>query len=105
MVTNVSIFPAGRSAADQARVNRPILEDLGCEIVALVDDTLGLVSPFDGVPLLLGLEELCRWLQSEDISGLGFVIAIGNPYGHVRSALHDQMTDIPMVKSNFLGRN
>ena len=78
-------------AADQARVNRPILEDSGCEIVALVDDTPGLVSPFEGVRLLHGWDGFCNWLRGEDISQLGFVIAIGNPYGHIRCALHDRM--------------
>jgi len=91
-------------ASDQARVNRPILEDLGCEIVALVDDTPGFVSPFEGIPLFLGWEGFCRWLGSENPSKLGFVIAIGNPYGHVRCTLHDRMIEIGLKAVSFADR-
>lgn len=88
-------------AADQARVNRPILEEAGCEIVALVDDTPHLVSPFAGIPILCGWKNLCDWLQGKDTSDLGFVVAIGNPYGHVRCALHDQMVAIGLIPVSF----
>ena len=91
-------------AADQARVNRPILEDLGCVIVALIDDTPGLRSPFAGVPLLFGWEGFAAWLRNEDPSALGFVIAIGQPYGHVRCALHDRMVDAGVAPVSFADR-
>jgi sugar O-acyltransferase (sialic acid O-acetyltransferase NeuD family) len=91
-------------AADQARVNRPILEDLGCEIVALVDDTPRLCSPFPGVPLLFGWNGFATWLRNEDPSALGFVIAIGQPYGHVRCSLHDRMVEAGVIPISFADR-
>ncbi len=75
-------------AADQARVNRYILAELGCEVVALVDDTPNMSSPFLDVPIFSGWSEFEPWLRSEEPGTLGFVIAIGNPYGHVRCRLH-----------------
>jgi sugar O-acyltransferase (sialic acid O-acetyltransferase NeuD family) len=101
-----TILPARKrivmyGAADQARVNRPILEDTGCEIAVLVDDTPGLASPFAGIPLVEGWQGLRRWLEGQDVSELGFVIAIGNPYGHVRCALHKRLIDAGMMPVSF----
>jgi len=78
-------------AADQARVNRHILAELGCEIVALIDDSQDLSSPFPSVPLFNGWTAFEPWLRDRDAGTLGFVIAIGNPYGHVRCRLQDLM--------------
>jgi len=76
-------------AADQARVNVPILRELGCELVALVDDTPGLHSPIPAVPFFRGWAELQPWLKQQDKDTLGFIVAIGNPYGHARCRIHD----------------
>ena len=68
---------------DQGRVNMPILRDLGCDVIAIVDDTPDMKSAFPDIPLLFGWTGLSSWLagvQPEEISQLGFVIAIGNPY-------------------------
>jgi sugar O-acyltransferase (sialic acid O-acetyltransferase NeuD family) len=88
-------------AADQGRVNAPILRALGCEIAALVDDTVGMASPFDCVPLLAGWAGLESWLASQAMEELGFVIAIGNPYGHVRTRLHDKLVARGLASISF----
>jgi sugar O-acyltransferase (sialic acid O-acetyltransferase NeuD family) len=88
-------------AADQARVDRPILEDLGARVVVLVDDTPGLTSPFPKVPIAFGWDGFSRWLSTDNASKLGFVIAIGNPYGHVRCALHDKLVRAGLVPVSF----
>jgi sugar O-acyltransferase (sialic acid O-acetyltransferase NeuD family) len=88
-------------AADQGRVNAPILRALGCEIVALVDDTKGMVSPFAGVPLLEGWAGLETWMASQMMTDLGFVIAIGNPYGHIRNRLHDKLAARGLTAVSF----
>lgn len=75
-------------ASDQCRVNYPILKQLGCQIEALIDDTPDKYSPFDGVPIYVGTQGLDTLLQAFKISGLGFVVAIGNPFGHMRVKLH-----------------
>jgi sugar O-acyltransferase (sialic acid O-acetyltransferase NeuD family) len=88
-------------AADQGRVNAPILRALGCEIVALVDDTKGMTAPFAGVPLLTSWAGLEPWLGTQAPAELGFVIAIGNPYGHVRTRLHDQLVKRGLTPVSF----
>jgi len=79
-------------AADQARINVHILRELGCDLVALVDDAPDRVSPFPALPLLRGWTELQPWLRHQDAASLGFVVAIGNPYGHMRCRIHDLLT-------------
>lgn len=74
---------------DQGRVNRPILEALGTRVAAIIDDTPNLIPPFDDIELLRGYEGLENWTRGRDASKIGFVIAIGNPYGHVRLKLHN----------------
>ena len=71
-------------ASDQCRVNYPILKQLGYQIEALIDDTANKRSPFDDVPIYVGEQGLDAFLQATEIGGLGFVVAIGNPYGHVK---------------------
>lgn len=73
-------------AGDQGRVNRAILEEQGIELIALVDDTPDLKSPIHKVPLILG-KDFERWLATQTSRDFGFIIAIGNPYGHVRMKL------------------
>jgi sugar O-acyltransferase (sialic acid O-acetyltransferase NeuD family) len=75
-------------ASDQCRVDYPILRQLGCQIEALIDDTPDKRSPFEEVPIYLGEQGLDAFLQASKIGSLGFVVAIGNPYGHVRMKLH-----------------
>lgn len=75
-------------ASDQCRVNYPILKQLGCQVEAFVDDTPGKPTPFSDVPIYLGSEGLDAFLAASTIANLGFVVAIGNPFGQVRTKLH-----------------
>lgn len=88
-------------AGDQGRVNCPILETLGCELVTLVDDTPGLTPPFANVPLLRGQAEFEQWLGSQGGARFGFVVAIGNPYGDVRCRLHDVLCGLGLEPISF----
>ena len=87
--------------SDQGRVNYHILKSLDCRVVALVDDTANLVSPIEGIPLLHGWEGLERWIVGKEISSFGFVVAIGNPWGHVRCVLHDKLTQLGLPPVSF----
>jgi sugar O-acyltransferase (sialic acid O-acetyltransferase NeuD family) len=71
----------------QAIVDRPILEDSGHRIVAVFDDTPGIMSPFTDIPIYPGssVEILCRGKD------LRFVVAIGNPHGRRRLEIADQL--------------
>jgi hypothetical protein len=88
-------------ASDQCRVNYPILKQLGCQNEALIDDTSNKCSPFDGVPIYFGEQGLDEFLQLSEIGGLGFVVAIGNLFGHARTKLHRLMKQKGLIPVSF----
>jgi len=88
-------------ASDQCRVNYPILRQLGCRIEALIDDMPDKRSPFDDVPIYPGEQGLDAFLQASEIGELGFVVAIGNPYGHMRTKLHYLMKGKGLTPISF----
>lgn len=78
----------------QAKVVRPIIERCGARVVAVIDDTPGLASPFPDVPIFEGMDGFARWLGAEARrDDVGFCIAIGNPHGRVRLRLHDMLVE------------
>lgn len=89
-------------AGDQGRVNLPILCSLGCEIAAFVDETPGLAAPVSGVVMLRNWDGLASWLMGQDVSTLGFIVAIGNPYGHVRLSLHERMAAAGLAPASMV---
>jgi sugar O-acyltransferase (sialic acid O-acetyltransferase NeuD family) len=100
------IFPEQKKiiiwgGGDQCRVNMPILQDLGSEVLAIVDDTKDLIAPFKDIPLLYGFDQFIKWLSDKDPKSIGFVIAIGNPYGHIRNILHDKLCQIGLKSVSF----
>lgn len=77
----------------QAKVIRPIIEHWGARVVAVFDDTEGLLPPFPDVPLHRGWEGFERFMAAqEEASDLGFAVAIGNPHGRVRLRLQERLT-------------
>ncbi len=83
-------------AGDQGRVNKAILEDLNCKLELLIDDTPGIQSPFPSVPLIAG-KEIDKWFSGKSNEGRGFVIAIGNPFGHIRIKFQDLLSTHGMI--------
>lgn len=77
-------------AGDQARVNQDILNDLGVNVVRFIDDTPGKESFLPFVPLL-SKSDFEAWIRNCDVRNLGFVVSIGNPYGHVRTRLSNYL--------------
>ncbi len=77
----------------QAKVLRPIIEHFGGQVVAVFDDTPGLRSPFEDVPIYQGYEGFQTWVASRDRAQLGFCVAIGNPNGRVRLRLHERFVE------------
>lgn len=73
----------------QAKVMRPVIESYGAKVVAVFDDTAGLVSPFKDVEILHGYESFKKWIKSKDVNNIGFCLTIGNPHGRVRIKLHE----------------
>lgn len=72
-------------ATGQAKVLREILPSMGLRLVALFDDTPGLSSPFQDVPLYEGLPGFEKWLAGIlDPSLVACLVAIGGEHGAPR---------------------
>ena len=74
----------------QAKVVRPIIESQGAQIVAVFDDTPGLIPPFDDIPLFNGQKDFESW-KSKNLGPMGYCIAIGNPHGEARLRLSNYL--------------
>jgi sugar O-acyltransferase (sialic acid O-acetyltransferase NeuD family) len=78
----------------QAKVVRPLIEDHGCRVIAIFDDTPGLTPPFEDVPLYQGWVDFPGWIsEQEKRDDIGFCLAIGNPHGRVRMRFHKRLID------------
>lgn len=75
----------------QAKMVRPIIEHFGSKVIAVFDDTPGLPPPFADVPLYWGWPAFEQWIHHRGPAGLGFCVAIGNPYGRARLLLHEKL--------------
>lgn len=73
----------------QAKIVRPIIESFGSKVVAIFDDNEALAPPFSDIPLYYGKKGFHKWIKTQNRKELAFCIAIGNPHGGVRIALHD----------------
>jgi sugar O-acyltransferase (sialic acid O-acetyltransferase NeuD family) len=75
----------------QAKVVRPIIEYYGSKVVAVFDDTAGLLSPFPDIEIFYGWEAFQKWVKKQKRPEIGFCVAIGNPHGRIRLKLHDKL--------------
>src|SRR5450631_1820360 len=78
----------------QAKVVRPIIEYYGAKVVAVFDDTPGLVSPFQDVSIYEGWQALLCWLENTNRQSVGFCVTIGNPHGRARLRIHEQLAQL-----------
>ena len=74
----------------QAKVMRAVAEDRGTRVIMVFDDTKGLAAPFADVPLSHG-STFSSWIRTQDAHGLGFCVAIGNPFGGARLRIHERL--------------
>lgn len=94
-------------AGDQGRVNWPILNRLGIKVVGWIDDTTGLPSPDASAPIFKGFEAFVTGLPAMlesaglQISELGFVVSIGNPYGTARRQLSEKLHSAGLSEISF----
>ena len=87
----------------QAKVCRPIVEHYGSRVIAVIDDTPKLATPFSDVPLFEGWEKARQFiLDRKKMGTLGFAITIGNPNGRVRLKLHEKMVSEGLVPVNLI---
>lgn len=87
----------------QAKVMRAVAEDRGARVVMVFDDTQGLHAPFDDVPLSHG-SAFAAWMRAQDPQGLGFCVAIGNPHGGARLAIHERLLAAGLIPATLVHR-
>lgn len=80
----------------QAKVCRPIVEAYGSRLVAVIDDTPKLISPFSDVPVYCGWTGLLSFLEGKK-EKFGFAVTIGNPHGRVRLKLHEKLVEKGLI--------
>jgi sugar O-acyltransferase (sialic acid O-acetyltransferase NeuD family) len=79
-------------ATGQARMLRECLGHQGYEVVALVDGSPSVESPFPAVPIYRGRAGFEQWLhQTPDATEHSFIVAIGSDRGRDRVQLHDYL--------------
>ena len=84
------VFYGGTGQSMQVK---PIIENYGSNVIAIIDDTPGLKSPFADVPIFEGYENFIEYYKSKQFGETGFCITIGNPNGDVRIRLHDKLSN------------
>jgi len=75
----------------QSLQSKPIIESYGSRVIAIIDDTPNLRSPFPNIPIFYGYENFMKYYKTKKFSKVGFCIAIGNPNGYIRVCLHDTL--------------
>lgn len=84
-------------ARDQCRVMRPIIQNLGLDYGLLIDDTIGMNSPFKDLKLIQGIGNLKMEIERNNFNYHRFVVAIANPYGFVRVRIQKQLQSLGLI--------
>jgi sugar O-acyltransferase (sialic acid O-acetyltransferase NeuD family) len=83
-----------------------ILHSYGKRVVGLVDDTYGLKSPFNDIPIFYGNEGFHLLAKSvSNIGECGFVVAIGNPYGRERLSIANTLIEAGLTPTHLAHRS
>jgi len=87
-------------ATGQAKVLRECMKHSGLKIAALFDNNENLGSQFPDVPLYFGKKGFEDWIQNNDSSQVGFLVAIGGDRGKERVEIQEFLESqrlIPMI--------
>ena len=84
-------------ARDQCRVMRPIIQNLGLDYGLLIDDTVGMDSPFEDLRLIRGISALKKEIEKNNFNYRRFIIAIANPYGFIRIRIQKQLQALGLI--------
>ncbi len=79
-------------AFGQVWLIKDVVEHYGSEIAAVFTDVPDVDSPFPGIPIYHGWDQLRDWLQGRDLSQLGAAISI-NMNGRARLDTHDRLAE------------
>ena len=77
----------------QCKVMKPIADRVG-KLTVILDNTEGLESPYDDVPIYNGEDCFVEWREdTEDYKDYMFCITIGNPHAKIRRNLSKLLID------------
>ena len=76
----------------QAKVVKPILDQMGISVGIIFDRRVGLPTPFDGIALIHSKAALTHWINEQHEMRLGFVAAIGGNLGKDRLEIDAKLT-------------
>lgn len=79
-------------AFGQVWLIKDVVEHHGSEIAAVFTDIPDFESPFPGVPIHYGWDQLKEWIKGRDLSHLGAAISI-NMNGTARLDTHDRLAE------------
>jgi sugar O-acyltransferase (sialic acid O-acetyltransferase NeuD family) len=82
----------------QIKIMRPIIEADGSILLVIFDDTDGLVSPFQDIPLYHGSTFGTLVVQKTD----RYIVCIGNPHSDARMRIGERMRRAGMRPWNFV---
>jgi len=75
----------------QCKVMKPIANKVG-KLTVILDNTIGLKSPYDDVPIYNGDDCFTNWKKdTEDYTNYKFSITIGNPHAKIRRNLSNTL--------------
>tara|TARA_B100001250_G_C19765792_1_gene774678 strand:+ start:425 stop:1108 length:684 start_codon:yes stop_codon:yes gene_type:complete len=80
---------------------KPIIDAYGSNVIAIIDDTPGLKSPFKEIPIFEGYRNFYDNFDTRQCDKTGFCITIGNPHGDVRIKLHDLLSNDGFIPISF----
>ena len=87
----VEVFLWG--AIGQTKLIRPVIEHYGSKLVAIFEDRMNLISPYEDIPIYYGWDAFMKWSKGRDKTRLGFCVSLNAPRGRERLELHDRLID------------
>jgi sugar O-acyltransferase (sialic acid O-acetyltransferase NeuD family) len=91
-------------AGDQSSVDIPIIKSLGLKIVAFIDETQGIKSPIESVPIFQSGHDFSKWYSMNFTNALGSVVAIGNPNSKQRYEYYEILSKLGIKPTHIVDR-
>jgi len=89
----------------QCKVMRSVAESMGYNLIAVLDDTASIDSPFSDIDFFHGDECLKRFLDSqgrENIENIFYSVTIGNPHASSRIAISKNLESLGLKSSRLI---
>ena len=91
-------------AGDQASVDIPIVYSLGLKIIAFIDQSQGIKSPIESVPIFQSEQDFSKWNSMSFKHSIGSVVAIGNPNSKQRCEYYEILLKLGIKPTHIVDR-